>query len=118
MKTAVIGGGPAGCAAAYTLKKRGHDVHLFEAQDHVGGRTSQFKRDGFSLGTGALFLMGDIYPRTNAVLKELGHYNDLVPWKGSTHVIDWDKQRYIVGFDKIMSFLKLPVFTLGDKLHM
>jgi protoporphyrinogen/coproporphyrinogen III oxidase len=118
MKTAVIGGGPAGCAAAYTLKKRGHDVCLFEAQDHVGGRTSQFKRDGFSLGTGALFLMGDIYPRTNAILKELRHYNDLVPWKGATHVIDCDKQRYIVDFDKIMSFLKLPVFGFGDKLHM
>ncbi|MDX9786238.1 MAG: FAD-dependent oxidoreductase [Desulfobacterales bacterium] len=118
MKTAVIGGGPAGCAAAYTLRKRGHEVRLFEAQDHVGGRTSQLKKNGFSLGTGALFLMGGIYPRTNAILKELGHYDDLVPWKGKTHLVDRDKQRYTVGFDKIGSFLNLPTFSLRDKLHI
>ncbi|MGV8073508.1 MAG: protoporphyrinogen/coproporphyrinogen oxidase [Syntrophobacteraceae bacterium] len=118
MKAIVIGGGPAGCAAAYTLKKNGHDVHLFEADDHVGGRTSQLKKDGFNLGTGALFLMGDIYPRTNAILKELGHYDELVPWRGLTHLVDWDKQRYTVGFDKVTSFLKLPTLTLGDKWHI
>ena len=39
MKMVVIGGGPAGCAAAYTLRKAGHEVRLFEAADCVGGRT-------------------------------------------------------------------------------
>ncbi|MBN3785343.1 FAD-dependent oxidoreductase [Burkholderia sp. Ac-20353] len=58
MKVAVIGAGPAGCTAAYTLRKHGHEVSLFESQDHVGGRTSQVHRDGFNLGSGALFLMG------------------------------------------------------------
>jgi oxygen-dependent protoporphyrinogen oxidase len=52
MRAAVIGGGPAGCAAAYTLRKQGCEVVLLEAQDHVGGRTSQVERDGFSLGSG------------------------------------------------------------------
>lgn len=118
MKTAVIGGGPAGCTAAYTLRKKGHDVFLFEAQAQVGGRTQQLKKDGFNMGTGALFLMGDIYPRTYAILEELGHLNDLVPWKGDTHLIDWDKQRYTINFDKITSFRKLPVFSLLDKLKM
>lgn len=118
MKAAVIGGGPAGCAAAYTLKKRGHDVRLFEAQDHVGGRTRQFKKNGFNLGTGALFLMGGIYPRTNAILKELGHYHELIPWKGKTHIIDRDKQRYTVNFDKVTSFLGLPPLSLLDKFHI
>lgn len=118
MKTAVIGGGPAGCAAAYTLRRRGHEVVLFEAQDHVGGRTSQLQREGFNLGSGALFLMGGIYPRTNALLKELGHYEDLVPWDAKTHVIDADGQRYLVKFDQVMSFLKLPVFSLADKARI
>jgi oxygen-dependent protoporphyrinogen oxidase len=118
MKVAVIGGGPAGCTAAYTLGKHGHEVLLFEGQDHVGGRTSQIQRDGFNLGSGALFLMGGIYPRTNAVLKELGHDKDLVPWDAKTHVVDWDRQRYTVDFDQVMSFLKLPVFSLGDKLRI
>ena len=59
MKVAIIGGGPAGCAAAYTLQKNNIDFELFEAADEVGGRTKQVHRDdGYNLGTGALFLMG------------------------------------------------------------
>ncbi|MEO5610948.1 MAG: NADPH-dependent 2,4-dienoyl-CoA reductase [Ornithinibacter sp.] len=37
-KVAVVGGGPAGLAAATTLAERGHEVELFEARDHVGGQ--------------------------------------------------------------------------------
>jgi oxygen-dependent protoporphyrinogen oxidase len=118
MRTAVIGGGPAGCAAAYTLGKRGHRVVLLEAQDQVGGRTQQKHREGFNLGSGALFLMGGIYPRTNALLKELGRYDELVPWDARTHVIDADGSRYEVGFDQVISFLKLPVFSTREKLRI
>ncbi|HWU22128.1 MAG TPA: NAD(P)/FAD-dependent oxidoreductase [Nocardioides sp.] len=118
MKVAVVGGGPAGCAAAYTLRKQGHEVILFEAQDHVGGRTSQVKRDGFNIGSGALFLMGGIYPRTNALLKELGRYDELVPWDAVTEVIDHDGKRYPAKFDQVMSFLTMPVLTWRDRLRI
>lgn len=117
-RVAVIGGGPAGCTAAYTLRKQGCDVHLFERSDRIGGRTSQIRKEGFNLGTGALFLMGGIYPRTNAILKELGHDKDLVPWKATTHVVDWDRQRYTARFDKVTSFIRMPVFNLFDRLKM
>jgi oxygen-dependent protoporphyrinogen oxidase len=118
MKVAVVGGGPAGCAAAYTLRKHGHDVVLFEAQDHVGGRTSQVLREGFSLGSGALFLMGGIYPRTNVILKELGRYHELVPWDAVTEIIDADGRRYNAQFDQVMSFLRMPVLSWRDKLRI
>ncbi|WP_354701183.1 hypothetical protein DSM112329_01490 [Paraconexibacter sp. AEG42_29] len=118
MRTAVIGGGPAGCAAAYTLGKQGHDVVLLEAQEQVGGRTQQVMREGFNLGSGALFLMGGIYPRTNALLKELGRYDELVPWDARTHVVDADGAKYEVGFDQVISFLKLPVFSTKEKLRI
>jgi oxygen-dependent protoporphyrinogen oxidase len=118
MKVAVVGGGPAGCAAAYTLRKRGHEVVLFEAQDQVGGRTSQVRKEGFNLGSGALFLMGGIYPRTNAILKELGHYDELVRWDAQTEVIDADGRRYTAKFDQVMSFLAMPVLSLKDKLRI
>jgi protoporphyrinogen/coproporphyrinogen III oxidase len=118
MKVAVIGGGPAGCAAAYTLRKQDHEVVLFEAQDHVGGRTSQVRKEGFNLGSGALFLMGGIYPRTNAILKELRHYDKLVPWDAETEVIDADGRRYTAKFDQVMSFLRMPVLSWKDKLRI
>lgn len=36
-KAVVVGGGAAGMMAAQTLTERGHQVVLFEAQDHLGG---------------------------------------------------------------------------------
>ncbi|MBT3237606.1 MAG: NAD(P)-binding protein [Rhodospirillaceae bacterium] len=36
-KVAVIGGGPAGLAAAYQLRKKGHGVTIFEEHDQLGG---------------------------------------------------------------------------------
>lgn len=36
-KVAVIGGGPAGMYAALTASKRGHEVTLYEATNHLGG---------------------------------------------------------------------------------
>lgn len=118
MKTAVIGAGPAGCAAAYRLRRHGHDVVLFEAQDHVGGRTSQVLRDGFNLGSGALFLMGGIYPRTNAILDELGRLDELVPWDAETEVLDADGRRYSAKFDQVLSFVRMPVLSWKDKLRI
>lgn len=37
-KVAVIGGGPAGMRAAVIAAQRGHDVTLYEREDHLGGR--------------------------------------------------------------------------------
>jgi len=36
-RVAVVGGGPSGLAAAYFLRRRGHAVTLFEAQETLGG---------------------------------------------------------------------------------
>jgi predicted NAD/FAD-binding protein len=36
-RIAVVGGGIAGCACAYSLKKAGFDVTLFESRDELGG---------------------------------------------------------------------------------
>jgi len=118
MKFIVVGGGPAGCAAAYTLCKQGHSVRLFEAADQVGGRTKQLKRDGFNLATGALFLMGGIYPRTSAILKEIGHWKDLRPWGGAAELIDKNDARYPVSFVNLPSYLSVPTLGLTDKIKV
>jgi protoporphyrinogen oxidase len=43
MKIAIIGAGFGGLAAAYDLRKAGHEVVIFEAADYVGGLASGFK---------------------------------------------------------------------------
>lgn len=118
MKFIVIGGGPAGCAATYTLRKQGHEVRLFEAADVVGGRTKQLQRGGFNLATGALFLMGGLYPRTSALLKEMGRDKELVPWKGASQLMDKDNSRYPVNFVALQSYLGIPTLSFGDRLKL
>ncbi len=41
---AVVGAGPAGLAAATTLAERGHEVHLYEASERIGGQFNMAKR--------------------------------------------------------------------------
>lgn len=43
MKIAIIGAGFGGMAAAYDLRKAGHEVTIFEAAAHVGGLAAGFK---------------------------------------------------------------------------
>ncbi len=43
MKIAIIGAGFGGMAAAYDLKKAGHEVVIFESAEYVGGLASGFK---------------------------------------------------------------------------
>ena len=54
----MIGGGPAGLAAAYTLRRRGVEATILEAADHAGGRMAGETVDGFSISTGAQFFDG------------------------------------------------------------
>ena len=43
-RVAVVGGGPAGLAAATALAERGHEVHLFEAASEIGGQFNMARR--------------------------------------------------------------------------
>ena len=70
-KVVVIGGGAAGLSAAWTLKKRGVDPILFEADDRVGGRLGGDRVDGFRLDEGADFFCSS-YDVAFRMCEELG----------------------------------------------
>ncbi|MEM6910012.1 MAG: phytoene desaturase family protein [Verrucomicrobiota bacterium] len=53
----IIGAGPGGLASAMLLAKAGLDVHVFEKQPRVGGRTSAIEKDGFRFDMGPTFFM-------------------------------------------------------------
>lgn len=46
LRTAVIGAGPMGLAAAYELAKRGHQVTVYERDERIGGMTAAVDFDG------------------------------------------------------------------------
>ncbi|NNE56253.1 MAG: phytoene desaturase [Flavobacteriales bacterium] len=63
-KVAVIGSGFSSLSAACFLSKDGHDVHVFEQQDHAGGRARQWKEDGFTFDMGpSWYWMPDVFER-------------------------------------------------------
>jgi predicted NAD/FAD-binding protein len=39
-RIAIVGSGVSGLAALYSLRNSGHDVHLYEAADRLGGHTN------------------------------------------------------------------------------
>ena len=70
-RVVIVGGGFAGLSAAYTLMKRGITPLLLESQDHVGGRGSGERVDGFSLDMGA-FVFTSTYDTAFRICEELG----------------------------------------------
>ncbi|HKN00286.1 MAG TPA: NAD(P)/FAD-dependent oxidoreductase [Candidatus Binataceae bacterium] len=77
-KVIVVGGGVAGLAAAYRLRKAGVDVSVLESSDRVGGRIGTDSRDGFTIERGAQ-LITSTYRNTLRLVKELGLEADLKP---------------------------------------
>ena len=70
-RVVIVGGGAAGLAAAYTLKKHGIVPVLLEASDQIGGRLVGDSVDGFSIDTGADFFCSS-YDTTFRLCRELG----------------------------------------------
>ena len=71
MKIGVVGAGIAGLTAAWRLQQAGHDVEVFEACGHAGGRMASTQVGGFVLDLGVHMLL-EHYDRTRALIAELG----------------------------------------------
>ncbi|MBM1107022.1 phytoene desaturase [Aurantibacter crassamenti] len=63
-KIAIIGSGFSSLSAACYLAQAGNDVTIFEKNEAIGGRASQFKKDGFCFDMGPTFYwMPDVFDR-------------------------------------------------------
>lgn len=70
MKVAVIGSGISGLTTAFLLKKKGVDVSVLEASDHVGGNVQTIQKDGYTIEQGPNSLLRS--PRLIDLIRMLG----------------------------------------------
>ncbi|MES1195942.1 MAG: FAD-dependent oxidoreductase [Steroidobacter sp.] len=75
MRIAIIGSGISGMTAAYKLHQQGHDITVYEANNHVGGHTATIdvERNGryYAVDTGFIVFNDWTYPNFIALLDEL-----------------------------------------------
>jgi predicted NAD/FAD-binding protein len=75
-RIAVVGAGVAGLVAAHELRRAGHDVHLFEAGESLGGHANTVEVETAAgsrqVDTGFVVLNDRNYPNLNRLFDELG----------------------------------------------
>ncbi len=75
MRIAIVGTGIAGMTCAYLLSRR-HDVHVYEAQDRIGGHTCtvpcESPQGTMAVDTGFIVFNDRTYPNFNRLLAKLG----------------------------------------------
>lgn len=63
-KVIIIGSGFSSLAASCYLAKQGHEVHIYEKNQQVGGRARQLQKDGFTFDIGPTwYWMPDVFER-------------------------------------------------------
>ena len=82
LDVAVVGAGLAGLAAATELRRAGLAVRVFESEPQVGGRTTSFRQDGYTVDTGAEQISPHGYRATWRLLERMGVRLDDVPVLG------------------------------------
>lgn len=99
----IVGGGVAGLVAAYTLKKRGINVILFEENDRAGGRLRGDQVDGFYIDEGADFFCSS-YDVVFRMCEELN-----LPLVRSVMKLGWYRnEKWIVSS---------PIYSLGSAIR-
>lgn len=61
-KSIIIGAGPMGMMVAMELLKRGHEVHIYERDDRIGGMSASFDFDGLEIERYYHFICKTDYP--------------------------------------------------------
>jgi protoporphyrinogen/coproporphyrinogen III oxidase len=116
IRAAVIGGGPAGCAAAWALARRGRRVVLYEREAALGGRATSWRRDGAVVDSGAGFFT-NFYPTLERLVDETGLRAEVIPITRTTSLTHAGRVApFTVG--SLASFAAFPLVGVSAKLRM
>lgn len=115
-RTAVIGGGMAGCAAARQLVQAGRDVTVFEAGAEVGGRAHSWHRPEISPSTGVNLWFTSFYRELLARVDEYGLRDELEPMENSIIIVA-DGKHAELRADKIGTLFTFPFVSAADRFR-
>jgi len=111
-RTAIIGAGAMGLACAYDLLKAGHEVHIFEDDDRVGGMSASFDFEGLNIERYYHFVCGPDYPLFE-MMKELS-IADKLKWNETKmgffyngKLYKWGNPLYLLTFPEADMITKL-----------
>jgi protoporphyrinogen oxidase len=94
-KVIVAGGGCAGLTSAYTLKKNGYDVTVYEAATHIGGRMHIWEKDGFIVDEYAQF----VHPGYKIAREIIDEFKlDLHPFELGAGARLWFRNKWVAAF--------------------
>ena len=118
MKIAVIGGGPAGCAAVYHARHHLSSavVTIFESESALGGRTTSLRKEGWVLDTGAGFVT-NFYPRLFSIAQKEG-FRDCIVEMNRISGLSRDDIVAPLNVGSTVSFLRFPFLNLREKIKM
>ena len=126
MRTAIIGGGIAGLAAAYELETAGAPYVLFEAGPRLGGVISSVMASGSALEDGPDSFLTE-KPAAAALCRELGLEDSLIPSNDAARKTWIVVGRRLISLPDGLMFLiptrlmptaLTPLFSLGTKIRM
>ncbi|WP_135534690.1 NAD(P)/FAD-dependent oxidoreductase [Halostella pelagica] len=110
----IVGGGVAGLAAAYRLQERGHDVHVFEANEEMGGLAAVYETAGDPIEKFYHHLSGAEETIVD-LAEELG-LSDRVEWRYKTDAYYVDG--VVHPLEKLWEIAAYPHLSLYDKFRL
>jgi len=110
----VVGAGIAGLTAAYFLKREGYDPIVLEKSYRVGGRMSTDVFNGFTIDTGAQFLMSEFSIEPDLIDK-LGLNQQFIETSQYVGIVRKGKIRTFCAEDQL-SALKTGILSLSAGL--
>ncbi|MFD4995213.1 FAD-dependent oxidoreductase [Streptomyces buecherae] len=114
-RTAVVGGGMAGCAAAKELLKNGREVVVYETTAGLGGRARSWHRPEIEPDVGVNLWFTSFYKIMFERIREYGLEDQLTEMSNNVIVVDNGKPAELLS-DSMKSLFTFPHVKLGDRI--